>query len=84
MPVDGVGACDDDALHAGFDGGEGILNLGYHAAGDGAVGGECLEAPAVVAGDDAVLVVGVAQHAFLLEAVDQRHVKPGSECPGCL
>ena len=62
--VDLCGEGDVDPLHASPDGGKGVLYLGQHPSGDGAVGLVVLEVGGGDDGDDAVVVVGVGEHAF--------------------
>ena len=59
---------DADGGDAGMEGGEGVLEFGYHATADGAVGDEGGQLGFGDAGYEGGGVGGVAQHARELEA----------------
>ena len=78
LPDDGArglgevpGAADNDAPDSLGDGLQRILDFGQHSLADDPLGAQCREVVGRDFGDDRLLVVGVAQHAALLEAEDQ-------------
>ena len=70
--VDGIGACDDNLTHSGIDSIEGIFNLRNHTTSDSAVSLILFEVSMGDVGDDAVIIVGIAQYTLLFEAIDER------------
>ena len=74
---------DDHLADTGLNGLEGILQLGYHAALDDSLLHQLMEGGLVDFGDDALVVVLIAQHASLLKAVGQGDVESGpGQCLG--
>ena len=68
--VDGIGAGDDNLTHSGIDSIEGIFNLRNHTTSDSAVSLIAFEVSMGDVGDDAVIIVGIAQYTLLFEAID--------------
>ena len=78
LSIDGSGQGNDNPTNASIDGAQGVFDLRQHATTDGAIGLVLLEIGAGDGGDNRIVVVGIAQYAFLLETVDERYIVIGS------
>ena len=84
LTIDGCGKGDDNPAYACIDGRERIIYLWQHTTADGAVGLIFNKVRVRDSRDDAVIVIGIAEHPFLLKREDQRYVVIGCQCLGSL
>lgn len=67
LSVDGCGQGDIDSLDASCNGIEGVFQLRQHTSGNGAVGLQTLKVFPGDGGNDAFVIIGIAEDTFLLE-----------------
>ena len=79
LTIDGCGKGDDNPAYACIDGRERIIYLWQHTTADGAVGLIFNKVRVRDSRDDAVIVIGIAEHPFLLKREDQRYVVIGCQ-----